>query len=233
MGRQNLSRGDIECRKQRRRAVPFVVRGSGRSRRARWAVSNSLAPAPAPGSMASHRRTAQWPSGAERCRARQPPPLWQQISDRCSRTRTCAPQDRSCCAARTAKHTGHRRRRGRRQAMAPSTARTRQAAGCPTAQGCACASPSCRSAPCQDAACPSNPQGLHRQSDAAKGWRSAAVHRPPWQSTECSGQPPQAEQFGHASNHAAASSASGSKPQAPCAPSQKAGLLLLRESSRS
>ena len=25
MGRQNLSRGDIECRKQRRRAVPFVV----------------------------------------------------------------------------------------------------------------------------------------------------------------------------------------------------------------
>ena len=77
-------------------------RGSGRSRRVRSGASSSLAPAPTPGSKASHRRREQSPWQAGRYRDRPRWPLSPRTQGHCSRTRTCGQPDRCCARAESA-----------------------------------------------------------------------------------------------------------------------------------
>ena len=93
----NPAAGDFERCKQGRGTVPLVIvalAGRGASVR----ELRSLAPAPTPGSKASHRRREQSPWQAGRYRARPRRPLSPRTQGHCSRTRTCGQPDRCVLA---------------------------------------------------------------------------------------------------------------------------------------
>src|SRR6516164_3062776 len=229
---QNLAGRDIESREQGRRPMPLVVVALAGSAPARSAASDSLAPAPRPGSRASHRRRARWPCRAGRYRGRRRRLPWRQNPDRCFRTRTCGLLDRSSDCAGSARHIAHRYRKAPPPEAGRSSAQSPSAAACRATPKSSCPSPSCRSALCPGEACPEDLQARHRQSAAANGSRFAAVRQPPWRSTAYCARPPPEARSALASNRAVSSPATGSAPPAHHVPCAKAGLLLLRESSR-
>src|SRR5467141_3195483 len=106
--------------------------------------SDNLVHVPTPGSKAFHRYTGQCPSPAGQYRGRQHRRLWPQSRDRCSRTKICEPQGRSCGCGGSARHIGRQRRPAPRPATARSSAQIPQAAACPAAPKSACPSPSYR-----------------------------------------------------------------------------------------
>ena len=94
----NPAAGDFERCKQGRGAIPQACnRSYRRSRRVRSGASSSLAPAPTPGSKASHRHRERspWQAGRYKVGARRP--LSPRTQGHCSRTRTCGRPD-GCCA---------------------------------------------------------------------------------------------------------------------------------------
>ena len=139
-------------------------RGSGRSRRARSAASNNLAPAPRPGSKAFRRRREPSPWQADRHRGRPHRRLSPRTWGHCSRTRICGRQGRYCARAGSARHTERQHRPMPSPTTDPSTERSPAAAAYPEAPECACSSPCHRSASCAPEDSPSVPQGRDRQT---------------------------------------------------------------------
>ena len=140
-------------------------RGSGRSRRVRSGAS--FAPAPTPGSKASHRHREQSPWQAGRYRDRPRRPLSPRTQGHCSRTRTCGQPDRCCARAESAKHIERQHLATPSPAADPSSARSPAAAAYPEAPECVYSSPDCRLASCLPAGDHSVQQARDRQSDAA------------------------------------------------------------------
>src|SRR6478672_5587439 len=145
MGCDDPAGSDFERGEQGRGACS---RGCGRSRRARSAASDSLAPAPRPGSKAFRRHREQSPWQGDRHRARPHRRLSPRTRDRCSRTRICGRQGRYCARAGSARHTEHQRRPMPWPAEDPSTGHSPAAAASPEAPECACSWPCRRSASC-------------------------------------------------------------------------------------
>src|SRR6516164_5773291 len=229
---QNLAGRDIESREQGRRPMPLVVVALAGQRPPGRQLQIALRPLQGLDRGLLIDAEHDGLAGAGRYRGRRHRLPWRQNPDRCFRTRTCGLLDRSSDCAGSARHIAHRYRKAPPPEAGRSSAQSPSAAACRATPKSSCPSPSCRSALCPGEACPEDLQARHRQSAAANGSRFAAGRQPPWRSTAYCARPPPEARSALASNRAVSSPATGSAPPAHHVPCAKAGLLLLRESSR-